>query len=412
MADRTPAHALASAVARPEPDPQQHRPGRAGWGGWRPTAWIVFYLALLDLGANLFAGYPADPRDISPTRLQQYFEYGRSVEGKLDRMTRGTDEESAPILTAGWLRGAERQAEPGVDDGRGKPTVTFFGMSHAQILATEMARQDTAVAVRFRTAPGATPIWAYTAYLYDRERRRSDVAVLAVMTNTIPLVSTTAGTTMYFDGAYPYTWPRYRLEHGALRSIDPPFMSLEEYRQYFFDETRWRAYTSWLAENDKYYDPLLFRRTILDRSSLVRLLRRSYALSSRAAKQSDVYDEQAGFRVLSEEVAVLEAVVTEFGRLARGDGSIPVVFVVNNLQTSDRAFRLLHPVLSRDRIPFLSSHEICPPNDPRNYLPDSHFEETKNRLLAQAMADLIEGELARRQSSAGAVSMESPPETP
>jgi len=360
-----------------------------------PAAWIAFYLLAIDVGANFFFAYPKDPRNTSPSKMQQYFEYGRSVEGKLDRMTRRTSAESAPIVAAGWLPAAPA-ASNGPSPRAPKPVVTVYGMSHAQLLAEEMARADDTVTIRSRAAPLGTPTWAYTAYLHDRERVRSDVAILTVMTETIPLLAATTGGTMYFDGAYPYTWPRYYIEDGTLSSVAPPFLSVEGFRESFFDEGRWRAYRRWLEAHDKYYDPILFRRSVLDSSSLLRLLRRSYAQATRADRKSAVYDAARGFDTSSEEVRILEAIVAEFARSARGEGTKPIVFVVNNLNTGDSAFELLRPTLVRDAIPCLSSHELCPPNDPRHYLPDSHFTPAKNAELARAMADLVHRVLAAR----------------
>jgi hypothetical protein len=57
---------------------------------------------------------------------------------------------------------------------------------------------------------------------------------------------------------------------------------------------------------------------------------------------------------------------------------------------------LLAPTLARNGIPCLSSHEICPPNDPRNYLPDSHFVPARNTELARAMAALVHQQLDAR----------------
>jgi hypothetical protein len=399
--------------SRPGPDPSPPAPSSApGNGADRPSAnrssrglarfrrpgvFIALYLLLLDVGANLFFPYPTDPRETSPSKGAQYFEYGRSIEGKLARMTRETPSQSAPIVSSGWLSdvGSADAQKSRRDPNR--PTVTFYGMSHAQLLAEDVARQDDSLAVRVVAAPLAVATWSFAAYSRDRERVHSDAVVLAVMTNTISLLSATSGGTMYFDGAYPYTWPRYFLENGALRSIPPPFVSADDYRKFFFDRDRWETYRAWLATHDKYYDPLLFRRTLLDKSSLIRLMRRSYALATRGARQSEVYDDQRGFNASSEEILVLKAIIVEFGRLARLENSIPIVYVVNSLNTGDRAFRLLQPLLLEQGISVLSSHEICAPNDPRNYLADSHFVPSKNAELAQAMARLLHERLAERQ---------------
>ena len=359
---------------------------------WRaPLAWIVCYLVLLDVAVNILFAYPADPRNVSPSKISQYFEYGRSVEGKLARQTRRSIEASAPILSAGWLEDLPAEAQDG-----GKIVVTIYGMSHAGLLANALSEIDHDLTVRYLGAPAATPAWSFSAYLRDRLRRRSDVVVLSVMTSAIPLLGTTSGATMYFDGAYPYTYPRYVVEHDTLTAIEPPFLSLEGYRSYFYDNAKWEQYVAWLAKNDKYYDPLLFRGGILDRSALVRLARRSYAISSRASKDANVYDPVRGFNLDSAEVKIIQAMAVQFAKQARLDGAIPAVYIVNSLNTGDSAFRLLEPVLTRERALCLSSHRFVPPNDPAYYLPNSHFIPSKDRELAQSMSNLIHAQLARK----------------
>jgi hypothetical protein len=369
---------------------------------WPAAVWIVGYLLALALFANVFCAYPADPRNVSPTRAQQYFEYGRSIEGKLARMTRSTDAESAPIVASGWLVGEDALVvnASGGAPSSARPVVTLYGMSYAHLLARDLAEEDPNLTVRSQTAPQGVPTWSFTAYLLDRQRQRSDIVVLSIMTDTIALLSATAGTTMYFDGAYPYTWPHYFLRDGRLESVAPPFLSVEDYRRHFFRPEDWRRYTGWLAENDPYYDPVLFHATPLDRSSLIRLLRRSYAVATRRARMSKAYDPIRGFNPASEEVRILEALTVEFARRARLDGSIPIVYIVNNQAGGPHAFTLLRPLLVRHGIPYLSSHEICPPSDRSCYMPDSHFVPSKNRELARAMARLAHEQLEGRQARA------------
>jgi len=54
---------------------------------------------------------------------------------------------------------------------------------------------------------------------------------------------------------------------------------------------------------------------------------------------------------------------------------VPVIFIVNNLGYSDHLFRVLKPSLDADKVRYLSPHSIVSPNDPRGYLPDSHFTD-------------------------------------
>src|SRR5258708_7874216 len=59
-------------------------------------------LVILDVAVGLVFPPPADPRTI-PSALQAYFDYGRSVEGKLRRMVGADATKDAPIVEAGWL---------------------------------------------------------------------------------------------------------------------------------------------------------------------------------------------------------------------------------------------------------------------------------------------------------------------
>jgi hypothetical protein len=353
------------------------------------TLWVCGYLLLIDISINLIFPYPKDPHDISPSSLAQFFEYGRSVEGKLARMTGKTDEDSAPILFSGWLQGLPPRIFSNNAGAAKKPTITFYGMSHSVLLAEELAKIDDSFFVRSFGAPGAIPSWSYSAFLHDKGSYHSDVVVLGLMTRGVSLICTTSGTTNHFDSVCPYTYPRYSFRDGMLSAVSPPFVSLEGYREYFYDSEKWNSYLKWLSQYDKYYDPILFRKTLLDGSSLVRMLRRGYAYSSQVKKETSAYEEGKGFKVDSEEVNILRSIIVNFAQEARKDKSLPVIYIVNNVFMSDYLYRILEPVLSSYRIPFLSSHTICAPDDPRNYLPDSHFIPSKNSELARAMIRII-----------------------
>jgi hypothetical protein len=361
-------------------------------------AWIAVYLVVFDIAVNIIFRYPTDPRNITPSNLQQFFEYGRSVEGKLTRMTRKTREQSAPMLATGWLRNPRIKAYSDTEIAPHQRVVTVYGMSHSVQLAEDMAKIDKSLAVRSFGAPGAVPTWSYAAYLFDKEQHHSDVVILALMTRGVPLICTTSGTTNHFDAVWPYTYPRYFSRRGSLESVLPPFVSLEEYWEYFYDSGKWEAYVKWLREYDKYYDPILFGKTLLDNSSLVRMMRRAYAYASQRRTEAEVYDEHNGFNPESEEVRILLSIIKNFSEDARRNKSLPIIYIVNNIFMGDHLFRILEPALSAQNVLFLSSHEICPPNDPRNYLPDSHFVPSKNLELARAMVRIVRENISSRTS--------------
>jgi hypothetical protein len=82
--------------------------------------------------------------------------------------------------------------------------------------------------------------------------------------------------------------------------------------------------------------------------------------------------------------------VRDFAAGARRDGIIPMIYIVNNFGYSDYLFEALKPALEGDQIPYVSSHTILSPDDPRGYLPDSHFTDAVDQKLANALEHVIE----------------------
>src|SRR5260370_33052616 len=66
------------------------------------TAWVLVGLIVIDLLIDFLLAYPSDTKVTAPPRLQAYFEYGRSIEGQLSRMTRADRSQTALITLAGW----------------------------------------------------------------------------------------------------------------------------------------------------------------------------------------------------------------------------------------------------------------------------------------------------------------------
>src|SRR5260370_8108465 len=120
------------------------------------------------------------------------------------------------------------------------------------------------------------------------------------------------------------------------------------------------------------YNDFIMRASVLDHSSLFRLIRRAYAQRVlRNARNALLTSD--GFRSDSEQVQVARAMIHEFAIRARSDGMIPVIFIANNLGYSDYLFKALNPPLQADHVPYLSCHTILSPADPLCYLPHIPF---------------------------------------
>src|ERR1700730_7288514 len=270
--------------------------------------WIVVGLVIIDISINVLLAYPSDPKVTNPSQLRLYFEYGRSTEGQLARMTRSDRSKTAPITLPGWYDTLDITEFP---EKARNSIVTIYGMSHAVRMGHALDRTSNRLTPRIVGAPGAPPNWSYGAYLRDRGGNKSRAAVLAIMSYSLPMITTLSAATWSFDLPMPYTMDRFYLKDDQLRVLHPPFTSFEGYFEAFYDPGKWSAVRELLAENDTMYNAFIMRASILDHSSLFRLIRRAYAQRyMRGIRQSIL--NGSGFRADSEQVQVARAIIREF----------------------------------------------------------------------------------------------------
>ncbi len=359
------------------------------------AAWVIIGLIIIDISINILLAYPSDPKVVNPSQLRLYFEYGRSTEGQLARMTRRDRSQTAPITLPGWYESLDITEFP---EKSPNSIVTIYGMSHAVRLGQALERTSTRLTPRMVGAPGAPTNWSYGAYLRDRGGGKSRAVVLAIMSYSLPMITTLSAMTWSFDLPMPYTMDRFYIKDDQLGVIHPPFTSFEGYVDAFYDPSKWKEIREFFAKSDTMYNPFLMRASILDRSSLFRLIRRGYAQRYMRSIRKALMGG-AGFRADSEQVQVARAIVRDFAQKAREDGIVPVIFIVNTLGYSDYLFRALEPVLEQDKIPYLSSHTIVSPDDPRGYLPDSHFTDEVDDRLAKELERVIDQATRPRRMS-------------
>ena len=356
------------------------------WLSTRVFLWTILGLVIIDVAINVFFAYPSNPKDTNPSWARLYFEYGRSTEGRLERMTRADRSQTAPITLAGWYDPLEVHQFPSTPQG---PIVTIYGMSHAMRLGLALRRVSDQFTVRLVGAPGAPANWSYGAYLRDRGGGHSRVVVLSFMSSTLAMTNTLSAMTWSYDLPMPYTSDRFYFRGSDLGVVHPPYESFRQYVEAFYNQSKWRAALNVFAKYDTMYSSFMMDKNVLDHSSLFRLIRRAYAQRlSRNARRAVL--DQTGFQSDSEQIKVAQAIIRAFAMQVRADGMIPVVFIVNNFGYSDYLYEALGPILHADNIPYLSSHTVVSPDDPRGYLPDSHFTDSVDNKLASALIKIIQ----------------------
>jgi hypothetical protein len=354
--------------------------------------WTIAGLLAIELLIGALFAYPTDPRAV-PSRLQAYFEYGRSAEGALKRMTRSDPAQTAPITLSGWYDplvatgpGAARQPNAAT---LAKPLVTIYGGSHSVLLAEALGRVSDTLSWRSIAAPGASSNWSYGAFLRDPEGvKRSTAVVLTFNTKLLPAITSMTPAAWNHDSPMPYTADRFYLQGGQMRVIHPPYESFGQYRQTLADPQAWRAAVEFFATNDPLFNLRSFRSGLLDMSALGRVAQRAYNSDNYRETSRAVLD-QTSFNAESEAVQVARAIIAQFAARARAAGAIPVIYIVNDLGYSDTLFRALKPALDANRVLYVSSHEYIPPGDPSGYLPDSHFTDANDDRLALALEALV-----------------------
>jgi hypothetical protein len=197
--------------------------------------------------------------------------------------------------------------------------------------------------------------------------------------------------TWNIDFPMPYTADRFYIEGSGLRASRPMFDSFDQYADTFYDQAKWDGFRTDLSKNDTIYDAFIMRANLFDHSSLVRLVRRAYGQRTIRNARHQVLD-QSGYRD-SEQVRIANLMIKQFAELARKDGALPIIYIVNNFGYSNYLFQAVRATLQVNDIPYVSSDSIASPNDPRKYLPDSHFTNETDDQIARALALLIEKRL-------------------
>lgn len=353
----------------------------------------LVFLALIDMGISFLFAYPSDPRELHINRLQLYFDYGRSMEGRLRRATRADPEQTAPITLAGWY-------DPLVAGiGAGKPfgqRVTLYGNSQTVRLGDALQKSSSHYTARTIAGPGSTANWAYGAYLRDNREEQGQAVVLTVMPSNLPMIRTMAAMTWNTSFAMPYTADVFQIDGNELTRYKPPYESFADYIAIINNERRWREAKKSFSLYDPFYDQFLFEQSFLDHSSVVRLLRRGWAQRRDARIRARSLNRN-GYDPKDPSVEIANAIVKQFAQSAREKGLVPVIYIVNSRGYGDTMYRALADTIIADGIPYVSTHKFVDPNDPRNYLPDAHFTDDNDLRLARALEAVLDREL--RQSA-------------
>ncbi len=356
----------------------------------------VVWLVLIDISINIFFVMPKSPM-ANPTKLQSYFDYGRSVEGKLRRMI-GRDKESTALLAySGWLTEVSDQ-QPVTASSPGQILIAAYGQSFTNQICKALKVIDPRFELRLKAGPAAPLSHSYALHKVDSNHQKADIVVLGILASSLPLMMAPTVATINFEGAAPYTYPIFSLKNGQLSEGDPIIHSLEELRVALRDNPNlWNKYLEMLRTKAPTYNGWVFESDWFDYSALARLIRRSFG-------QKHVHDVTArywntnGFTNADGLLDISNALIADFVSDVKSRGQIPYVLLIQDNGYKDHLALAFEAQLKRLDVPYLSTHTIAPSTNARNFISDGHFTPEITTQIARAFRTDVLNKLQREPS--------------
>ena len=358
----------------------------------RMSGLVLVMLIALDLAVA--GGLAALDRVGAGQALVRYFEFGRSVPGKLERWQNDPDM-PGNLHSVAWrddilARSADAfAAEP---DGAGS-VLRSYGMSFSGNILREAQALDPDLSVDRHAGPAAPPNMVYELFLADRENRRAgDVVMVTFLSSSVPAMAAMSNRTWNFEQPAPVTYPIFRADAaGGLTRIAPLIETEAQERALSDNPATQAAWAAQLAREDAFYTGAGFGLSALDASPFVRLLRRSAATRAVALREDRV---MAGNGTAQAEV--LRRMIEDIARITREDGQVPVIVLVQGRDRGDLdMLAAASPALDATGIAYLATVDHADPRDIAAFAPDGHYRPETDRRFAAALLHILDTEVVQ-----------------
>jgi hypothetical protein len=361
---------------------------------WWKVRSVVLWMVVAVIAIDILLGWifpPPRAPDEQLSTMRRYFDYGRSVEGKLRVMMGDSDASGTEVAREGWLWNecAARPASP-----PGKVGVSIYGMSFSQWVSLSLAKTSPELQVESFFAPAAPLSHSHACFTRQMAAGNQDeIQVMAVLASSLRRMHTLTGLTTSFEQPHPYTYPRYEFaQDGKLSPREPTVGTSDELRKLLASPADWERYMGELERNDDFFDRWQMRSDPLDHSVLGRLVRRAWGQSVTRARTSrlqhaDGYDPDYIGRVAP-------ALIDDFIERCRSAGLMPAIILFEDQGYDGVLDGLFEPLIARKDVVVVRSREVARATDASKFVGDGHFTVSvfdeitlllKNRL-AEALA--------------------------
>jgi hypothetical protein len=347
----------------------------------------VAVLIALDAILGFAFGPPANPRQ-RLSALQTYFNYGRSIDGKLRDMIAANPADDAAIVKAGWI-GRECDVDSTVPPG--KLAIDIYGNSFSNNVSYQMERLDAYLVFQRFAGPAAPVSHSYACFMrrYQALRVLAPVQIIGVLASSLPQLLTLSGLTTSFEMPEPFTYPRYRLTSDQrLVATWPSIRSQADLHKAFADPGKWRGFLDELAVHDAFYNEILFRGGLFDHSVVARLLRRAWA-QRLIRMRTDALEAANKFAGAPDIPAVLRAMLFDFAMRSRAIGARPIVILIEDGGYGGVFTPFIVSALRAAKIDFILTSTIASPTDSQNFIGGGHFTPEIDAKIARAVLELL-----------------------
>jgi hypothetical protein len=319
--------------------------------------------------------------------LARYFDYGRSVPGKLDNWVTRSGVEGN-LFDVAWREEMMAQsAEEFAAEDPGQPVVRGYGMSFANQIIRAAQVLDPDLEVDLHAGPAASPNFTYAVFNEDRANRRpGDVAVLGVLSSSVAAMASMSNRTWNFEQPAPFTYPIYWPDADGLRAVEPLVNRAAAERAAMTDPALSAAWQAQMVKEDLFYSPYAFAAPWLDRSPFARQVRRALAVGDIRKRAAAILAKDGPYPYAE----VLRRMIHDFVATARADGQTPVVFLIQGRYLGDPdLLAIAGPTLAALKAPYLATAELVDPQIPTNFELDGHYNAAANLIFAKAFADIM-----------------------
>lgn len=326
--------------------------------------------------------------------LVQYFEYGRSVPGKIERWRERPDI-PGNLREVAWRDDILADSRNKFAHDPDREIIRSYGMSFVNDILRTAAELQPDLSLDIHAGPGAPPNFSYALFEADAANRRpGDIVVFGILSSSTSAMAALSNRTWSFEQPAPFTYPIYQSGEGGLIRIDPLVGSLEEESTLATDPARAIAWKRQLQKEDRFFSPITFAAQWLDRSPILRLVRRASAASLIGSRTRSILADpsEGGFPYRE----TLQRMVTAFAAQARTDGQRPVVFLIQSRDPTDPDLKkILGSTLATNKIPYLATADYYDITNPAGFMPDGHYKSNVNLLFAQQFVKQLASFMAK-----------------